>query len=65
MSELAKLIELIRNESGFTLTVNGEEFPWFITEDGVNVKVDARSGIPQVTLTILAGRVTVDDRISS
>jgi hypothetical protein len=46
----------------FSLTVDGEEFPWHIAEDGVTTTV-TDDGVPTVTITLLAERVTVDHRI--
>lgn len=46
----------------FSLTINGEEFPWCIAEDGVSTAV-TDEGVPAVTITILAEQVTVNHRI--
>lgn len=46
----------------FRLTIDGEQFPWHITEDGVQIEVTDQ-GLPAITITIPAERVTVDHSI--
>lgn len=46
----------------FTLTIDGEEFPWHITEQGVSVEVN-NTDIPAITITIPAENVTLEHRI--
>ncbi|UAJ79959.1 hypothetical protein IT072_02455 [Leifsonia sp. ZF2019] len=48
----------------FALTIDGEEFPWHVTEDGVRIEVTDR-GVPAITITIPDERVTVDHSINS
>lgn len=45
----------------FKLLIDGFEFPWYIHEDGVAVSVT--EGGPQITITLIAERVTVDHSI--
>jgi hypothetical protein len=45
-------------KNGEKLLIDGEEFPWAITEDGVSTSVGR--GIPTVTITLIADRVTID-----
>ncbi|MGS2809375.1 hypothetical protein [Nocardia sp. MW-W600-9] len=41
-----------------TMHVDGEEFPWHITESGPTVEIDQASGIALITVTFMADSVT-------
>ncbi|MGY0497034.1 hypothetical protein ACWZHB_00855 [Nocardia sp. FBN12] len=41
-----------------TLHVDGEEFPWHITDSGPNFEIDDASGIALITVTFMADSVT-------
>lgn len=66
MPEIAKQIKVQRNgkpgDKQFILLVDGKEFPWHITENGVETQV-TRDGPPSITLTLLADEVLVEDRL--
>jgi len=60
---MARHIEVKRDEHdpSVKLYIDGELFPFFITGDGV--KVEPKFGQPgQVTVTLTAERITVDDQ---
>ncbi|UAJ78328.1 hypothetical protein IT072_13780 [Leifsonia sp. ZF2019] len=48
----------------FAITIDGEDFPWHITEEGVRIEVTDQ-GVPAITITIPAERVTVDHSFNS
>jgi hypothetical protein len=52
-AHLAKRIEVLQGSEGFSLTIDGLEFPWFITEQGVTTE-STIDGMPVVTVSILA-----------
>lgn len=52
---LPDLIEVTKD----AVVIDGQDFPWPITEDGVAVKV-RYDHCPSITITIPANRVTVD-----
>jgi hypothetical protein len=41
----------------YAFEIDGVEFPWYISEDGVRPEPAQRHGVPGVTITILADRV--------
>lgn len=45
------------------ITIDGERFPWYVTED-VSVQV-SQDTVPTITLTLLANRVTVSNAITT
>jgi hypothetical protein len=56
--KLAHHIDIQRGpDDQFHLTIDGEEFPWYITTEGVSTTVTDDRG-PAVTLTIMCDRVT-------
>jgi hypothetical protein len=57
-----KLAKEIRVERGRRLVVDGEEFPWFLTEDGVSTEVK-QGKPPTVTITLLAETVFIEDSL--
>lgn len=60
MAERANVIRVERTlDNRGTLTIDGEPFPWYIAEDGVDVGPVRHDEVPTVTVTILAGRVEV------
>jgi hypothetical protein len=66
MPELAKVIKIDRKlgrKPEFTLTIDGEEFPWFIARD--DLKITVSEGLPSIQLRILADRVEVIDSAES
>jgi len=51
-------------EGGFSLTVDGVDFPWHVAADPApSVGPVGSDGVPAVTVTILAERVQVDHQI--
>jgi hypothetical protein len=60
---MARHIEVLREPRNGSIRVyiDGELFPYFLTGDGI--KVEPRFGEPgEVTLTLVAEHITVDDR---
>ena len=47
----------------FSLTIDGQEFPWYITSDGVQINVTDDAS-PAVTITIMAKKVTAEHDLS-
>lgn len=64
MPELAKLIEVERRHGSVNLKIDGEEFPWFVSLDGVSANV-RKDECPAVTVTILADQVRVLDSVAT
>lgn len=46
----------------FSFTIDGREFPWYISEDGISTVV-RNSDVPSITVTIVADRVRIEDRM--
>ena len=60
MPKLADHIEVTADSDGkFSLVIDGTEFPWHITTDGVSTSVTT-DGVPTVTMTLIAERVSVE-----
>lgn len=57
--EVAKLAD----GSGCHITVDGETFPYICADSGISTTVE-RDGIPAITLTLIADRVTVDQALA-
>lgn len=58
--KLPNSIEVVQYADRWSLKVDGVEFPWYISgEDGISTTVDS-GGIPRVTFTMFANRVTVE-----
>ncbi|SFD14414.1 hypothetical protein [Streptomyces aidingensis] len=55
-------IEVVGQGRQAVLRVDGEDFPYVVADGTVTVRV-APGEMPSVTLTLLADRVTVDDRL--
>lgn len=64
MPDLATAIEVVRDGQNFSLRIDGAEFPWHITADGVRIEV-GRDRVPTVSVTIPAESVQVDDSLTS
>lgn len=64
MTDLAKHITVKQVGADYSLQIDGEEFPWFITVDGVRTTV-SREEMPAVTLTIVAERVEVEHAVKA
>ncbi len=43
------------------LTIDGEEFPWYVLMGGVRIDSISKDDVPTVTVTIMAERVLVDN----
>jgi len=59
-----KFPKLIRILPGNRVEIDGKEFPWYITEHGVQVDVGSRQELTSVTLTVPCDRVEIDDQLS-
>lgn len=64
MPELAKLIRLSQCANDWSMTVDGEEFPWYVAPgvsiNPLGISTDASTtDCPAVVLTLLAERVEV------
>lgn len=64
MPKLAQSIEVIQRRNRYSLRIDGVEFPWYITDAGVEVQV-AADRVPGVTITLLAETVTLDYRLGT
>lgn len=59
--QLAQLIRLVvdhNDKTKFSLTIDGEEFPFYILEDAIEVVV-APDAMPGIRVTLMADRVEV------
>lgn len=61
MAELAKLIRVEKKDGVYTVEINGQNFPWYLTEDGVTAHGGNRTELTTVTLTIPCERVELVD----
>lgn len=60
MTELAKHIHV--DKTNYRLYINGQEFPYYISESGVEISgLLSSTETPMVTLSVLAEKVTVSD----
>lgn len=58
--KMADHIEVFaKNNTEWSLRIDGQEFPWFISSDGVQTIVGS-DNCPSVTVTIFANRVSVE-----
>src|SRR5688500_8019306 len=56
-----KFPKTIRIRVGGSLEVDGQEFPWYITEDGVGVGAGSRSDLTTITVTTPCEKVIVEE----
>lgn len=63
MSDKPKLAKEIRvtqrGTRNMSITVDGAEFPWYFSVDGIHTTV-SKGDLPAVTITIVAERLLVD-----
>jgi hypothetical protein len=66
MSEpvMARKITVIHTAGFYKLVIDGQDFPWHISEDGVATQID-RTGIPSITITIPADEVFTHHSLSA
>lgn len=57
MPEFAEHIRVVRHGNKFSMKINGQDFQWHITDDGVSTVI--RNGIPYITVTIPAAHITI------
>lgn len=57
MSSFAKEIVVEQSAARSSLRIDGKEFPWYLTEAGVQPAPAKRAELPGVTITIPADRV--------
>lgn len=62
MPRMPSEIKIVREGGNFEMTVDGQEFPWYIGRDSISTSV---GDCPAVTLTILAESVEVVDRVTA
>jgi hypothetical protein len=60
MAKLAKTIDVKRRGQHVTLTIDGEEFAWYLAREPIVTTTDA-DGLGTVEVTLIAEHVTVDD----
>lgn len=60
MPEFPKRITVRRRGlNGAKILIDGQEFPWYISSDGVTIPNVSRDGIPSIVIEILADCVDV------
>lgn len=64
MSLQFPLVEVWRTPGAVSLRIDGQEFPWPVSIEGISTQV-RRDEVPSITLTILADRVEVHDSMVS
>lgn len=58
--KMADHIEVVcKNGNEWSLRIDGQEFPWYISEAGVQTTVGA-DDCPNATITVLANRVSIE-----
>lgn len=62
MAELAKHVAVEIRNGKASIKIDGDEFPWFIAENGIQLIAEPNS-LPTVTVTVLAEHVTIDESI--
>jgi hypothetical protein len=62
--KLANLVRVERHGSRTSLTIDGDEFPWFIAEGGVTV-TPMTGEMPSVMIQLVADRVEVIDELDT
>jgi hypothetical protein len=60
MPKLAKTIDINRRGRQVTLTIDGEEFTWYLAAEPITTTVEPE-GYGTVNLTLIAEHVTIDD----
>lgn len=63
MPRLAKKVEVIlrKEDPKYSIVIEGEEFPYYISEEGVRVAGLTRTEFPNITITIPVEEVIVHD----
>ncbi|GAA4209500.1 hypothetical protein GCM10022252_76120 [Streptosporangium oxazolinicum] len=60
--QLARLVELRQDPTRYSMTIDGEEFPYHTAADDTIVSVPYQ-GLPFLTFTLLAEHVQIDNRL--
>jgi hypothetical protein len=61
---MAHKIVAVKTAGYYSLKIDGQDFPWHISEDGVETQV-TRTGIPSITITIPADEVMIHHSLSA
>jgi hypothetical protein len=64
MPKLAKTIDIKRTGNRVALTIDGEEFRWYLADEPLTTTTEARN-LGTVNLTLIAERVTIDDDLGA
>lgn len=61
MATLPQTIDIVSGpDNEFSFRVNGEEFPYFIAREPIDVSLDP-DGLSSVTITVYANQITVNE----
>ena len=64
MPKLAKTIDIKRIGNHVTLTIDGEEFAWYLADEPITTTTEARD-LGTVNLTLIAEHITIDDDLGA
>ncbi len=61
-SKLPKEIRVEQRRKGGRLLIDGEEFPWHISDDGISTTL-RKGEPPTITITLIAETVLIEDSL--
>lgn len=64
MPKLAKTIDIKRTGNRVALTIDGEEFGWYLADEPITTTTEARN-LGTVNLTLIAEHITIDDDLGT